>query len=154
VSNFAHQLDEAGADGLVLFNRFYQPDIDVDALEAVPSLHLSDSSELLLRIRWLAILFGQVKGSLAVSGGVHTGLDAVKAVMAGASGVQMVSRLLQDGPQQLRTVLDDMKHWMEEHEYESLDQMRGSMSLQRSPDPAAFERGNYMRILRSWKVSV
>ncbi len=88
-----------------------------------------------------------------MSGGVHTGLDAVKAVMAGASGVQMVSRLLQDGPQQLRTVLDDMKHWMEEHEYESLEQMRGSMSLQHSPDPAAFERGNYMRILRSWKVS-
>ncbi len=153
VANFAQQLDEAGADAIVVFNRFYQPDIDVDALEAVPSLHLSDSSELLLRIRWLAILFGQVKGSLAVSGGVHTGLDAVKAVMAGASGVQMVSRLLQDGPQQLRTVLDDMKRWMEEHEYESLDQMRGSMSLQRSPDPAAFERGNYMRILRSWKVS-
>jgi dihydroorotate dehydrogenase (fumarate) len=153
VANFVHRLDEAGADGIVVFNRFYQPDIDVDALEAVPSLHLSDSSELLLRIRWLAILFGRTKASLAASGGVHTGLDAVKAVMAGASAVQMVSRLLEDGPQQLRTVLDNMTHWMEEHEYESLEQMRGSMSLQRSPDPAAFERGNYMRILRSWKVS-
>jgi dihydroorotate dehydrogenase (fumarate) len=153
VANFAHRLDEAGANGIVAFNRFYQPDIDVDALEAVPSLHLSDSSELLLRIRWLAILHGQVKCSLAVSGGVHTGLDAVKAVMAGASAVQMVSRLLESGPQQLRTVLDNMTRWMEEHEYESLEQMRGSMSLQRSPDPAAFERGNYMRILRSWKVN-
>jgi dihydroorotate dehydrogenase (fumarate) len=154
VANFAHELDEAGADGIVVFNRFYQPDIDVDALEVVPSLHLSDSSELLLRIRWLAILYGQVKATLAVSGGVHTGMDAVKSVMAGASAVQMVSRLLEDGPQQLRIVLDDMKRWMEEHEYESLAQMRGSMSLQRSPDPAAFERGNYMRVLRSWKVSV
>ena len=152
VANLAHQLDEAGADGLVLFNRFYQPDIDVEALEAVPSLHLSESSELLLRLRWLAILDGQVKASMAVSGGVHTGLDAVKAVMAGASAVQMVSRLLQDGPQQLATVLASTKRWMEEHEYESLAQMRGSMSLQKSPDPGAFERGNYMKILRSWSV--
>jgi dihydroorotate dehydrogenase (fumarate) len=154
VANLAHRLDEAGAAGLVVFNRFYQPDIDVEALEAVPSLHLSDPTELLLRIRWLAILYGQVKASLAVSGGVHTGLDAVKAVMAGASGVQVVSRLLEDGPQQLRTILDDMKHWMELHEYESVAQMRGSMSLQKSPDAGAFERGNYMRVLRSWKVSV
>lgn len=152
LANLAQQLDGVGADGLVLFNRFYQPDIDVEALEAVPSLHLSDSSELLLRIRWLAILHGQVKASLAVSGGVHTGLDAVKAVMAGASAVQMVSKLLAEGPQQLRTVLDAMKRWMEEHEYESLAQMRGSMSLQKSPDPGAFERGNYMRVLRSWTV--
>lgn len=152
VANVASQLDQAGADGLVLFNRFYQPDIDVEALEAVPSLHLSDSSELLLRIRWLAILYGQVKATLAVSGGVHTALDAIKAVMAGASGVQMVSRLLEDGPQQLRTILDGMTRWMEEHNYESLAQMRGSMSLRKSPDPAAFERGNYMRVLRSWTV--
>jgi dihydroorotate dehydrogenase (fumarate) len=152
-ANLAGQLDEAGADGLVIFNRFYQPDIDVEALEAVPSLHLSDSSELLLRIRWLAILHGQVKASLAVSGGVHTGMDAVKAIMAGARGVQIVSRLLEDGPHQLRIILDNMKRWMEEHEYESVEQMRGSMSLQKSPDPGAFERGNYMRVLRSWKVS-
>jgi dihydroorotate dehydrogenase (fumarate) len=153
LSHLAHQLDEAGADGLILFNRFYQPDIDVEALEAVPSLHLSDSTELLLRIRWLAILCGQVKATLAVSGGVHTGLDAVKAIMAGASGVQVVSRLLEDGPQRLLTILQALKHWMEEHDYESLEQMRGSMSLRKSPDPAAFERGNYMRILRSWKVN-
>jgi dihydroorotate dehydrogenase (fumarate) len=151
VAHLAHQLDEAGADGLVLFNRFYQPDIDVEALEAVPSLHLSDSSELLLRLHWLAILSGQVKATMAASGGVHTGLDAVKAVMAGASAVQVVSRLLEDGPQRLLTIFQAMKHWMEEHDYESLAQMRGSMSLSKSPNPAAFERGNYMKILRSWK---
>jgi len=152
VTHLAHQLDGAGVDGLVLFNRFYQPDIDVEALEAVPSLHLSDSSELLLRLHWLAILCGQVKASLAATGGVHTGLDAIKAVMAGASAVQVVSRLLEDGPDRLLTIFQGMKHWMEEHDYESLEQMRGSMSLQKSPDPAAFERGNYMKVLRSWKV--
>jgi dihydroorotate dehydrogenase (fumarate) len=151
VAHLASQLDQAGADGLVLFNRFYQPDIDVEALEAVPSLHLSDSSELLLRIHWLAILSGQVKATMAASGGVHTGLDAVKAVMAGASAVQVVSRLLEEGPQRLLTILQAMKHWMEEHDYESLDQMRGSMSLAKSPNPEAFERGNYMKILRSWQ---
>lgn len=150
--NLAHQLDEAGADGLVLFNRFYQPDIDIEALEAVPSLHLSDASELLLRLRWLAILHGQVRASLAVSGGVHTALDAVKAVMAGAGAVQVVSRLLEGGPQQVRTILEGLSQWMDEHEYESLAQMCGSMSLRKSPDPGAFERGNYMRILRSWSV--
>jgi dihydroorotate dehydrogenase (fumarate) len=153
VAHLARQLDEAGADGLVLFNRFYQPDIDVEALEAVPSLHLSDSSELLLRIHWLAILYGQVKATMAASGGVHTGVDAVKAIMAGASAVQVVSRLLEDGPERLLTIFQGLKHWMEEHDYESLDQMRGSMSLRKSPDPAAFERGNYMKVLRSWKVS-
>ena len=151
VAHLAQQLDGAGADGLVLFNRFYQPDIDVEALEAVPSLHLSDSSELLLRLHWLAILSGQVKATMAASGGVHTGLDAVKAVMAGASAVQVVSRLLEDGPQRLLTIFQAMKHWMEEHDYESLEQMRGSMSLRKSPDPSAFERGNYMKVLRSWK---
>jgi dihydroorotate dehydrogenase (fumarate) len=151
--HLARELDAAGADGLILFNRFYQPDIDIEALEAVPSLHLSDSSELLLRIHWLAILFGQVKASLGASGGVHTGVDAVKAVMAGASAVQVVSRLLEDGPERLLTLLQGLKHWMEEHDYESLEQMRGSMSLQKSPDPAAFERGNYMKVLRSWRVT-
>ena len=151
--HLARQLDLAGADGLILFNRFYQPDIDVEALEAVPSLHLSDSSELLLRLRWLAILCTHVKASLAASGGIHTGLDAVKAVIAGASAVQVVSRLLEDGPQRLLTLYQGLRHWMEEHDYESLEQMRGSMSLRKSPDPGAFERGNYVRILRSWKVN-
>jgi dihydroorotate dehydrogenase (fumarate) len=151
--HLARALDEAGADGLVLFNRFYQPDIDVEALEATPSLHLSDSSELLLRLRWLAILSGQVKAALAASGGVHTALDAVKAVMTGASAVQVVSRLLQDGPQQLQIIVGGLRDWLQSHEYESLEQMRGSMSLRTSPDPSAFERGNYMKILRSWRVA-
>lgn len=152
VSSLATQLDDAGVDGLVLFNRFYQPDIDVEALEVAPRLRLSDPSELLLRVRWLAILSGRVKASLACSGGVHSGLDAVKAVMAGASGVQLVSTLLHHGPGQLRKTREEMVRWMEDHEYESVQQMLGSMSLLRCPDPAAFERANYTRILQTWRV--
>ena len=151
LAHLAKQLDEAGADGLVLFNRFYQPDLDVEELEVVPSLKLSDSSELLLRLRWLAILSGHVKTSLACSGGVHTPLDAVKAVMAGAHAVQVVSALLQRGPAYLATIRDGMASWMEEHEYASIEQMRGSLSHQNSPNPQALERANYMRILQGWK---
>jgi len=151
MSSLAARIDAAGADGLVLFNRFYQPDIDVEVLEVVPSLRLSDSSELLLRLRWLAILSGRVRASLAVSGGIQTHIDAIKAVMAGAHAVQTVSELLRHGPDRLRSLRMSMIAWMEEHEYESLAQMRGSMSLQRCPDPAAFERANYMRILQSWR---
>lgn len=151
LAHFAAELEEAGADGLVLFNRFYQPDIDTERLEAEPSLQLSDSSELLLRLRWLAILSGQRKVALASSGGAHTALDVVKAIMAGASSVQMVSALLRHGPGRLRVVIDELRRWMEEHDYVSVSQMRGSMNLARCPDPAAFERGNYMRILQSWK---
>ncbi len=153
-SSLAHLASSSttrGADGLVLFNRFYQPDIDVEELEVVPSLKLSDSSELLLRLRWLAILSGHVKGSLACTGGVHTPLDAVKAVMAGAHAVQVVSALLQRGPAYLATLRDGMASWMEEHEYASLEQMQGSMSHQNSPNPQALERANYMRILQGWK---
>ncbi len=152
IANIAKRLDEARMDGLVLFNRFYQPDIDVEALEVAPRLRLSDPSELLLRVRWLAILSGRVKASLACSGGVHSGLDAVKAVMAGASGVQLVSTLLHHGPGQLRKTREEMVRWMEDHEYESVQQMLGSMSLLRCPDPAAFERANYTRILQTWRV--
>jgi dihydroorotate dehydrogenase (fumarate) len=148
--HLAAQLDRIGADGLILFNRFYQPDIDPLTLETVPQLHLSDSSELLLRLRWLAILYGRLRGSLAVSGGVHEPIDAVKAIMAGATGVQVVSALLKRGPAHLRQLVSGFEAWADEHEYESLDQMRGSMSLARCPDPAAFERGNYVRILQSW----
>ena len=148
--HLAAQLDRIGADGLVLFNRFYQPDIDPLTLETVPQLHLSDSSELLMRLRWLAILYGRLRGSLAVSGGVHQPIDAVKAIMAGATGVQIVSALLQRGPAYLRHIVAGFQQWADEHEYESLDQMRGSMSLARCPDPASFERGNYVRILQSW----
>jgi len=145
--NFARRLEAVGADGLVIFNRFYQPDIDVEELEVVPRLRLSDSSELLLRLRWLAILSGRVGLCLGVTGGVQTAVDAVKAVMAGADGVQMVSALLENGPEYLGKVRDEMASWMEKHGYESVEQMRGSMNLLRSPDPASFERANYTRVL-------
>ena len=148
--HLASRLVEAGATGLVLFNRFYQPDIDPVELEAVPSLQLSDSSELLLRLRWLAILHGRVEASLAATGGIHGHLDAVKALMAGADVVQLTSALLRSGPAAIGTVRAALAEWLEEMEYESLDQLRGSMSLRRSPDPAAFTRGNYAKILQSW----
>ncbi|MGE5047116.1 MAG: dihydroorotate dehydrogenase-like protein [Deltaproteobacteria bacterium] len=150
--HFVRRLEEAGADGLVLFNRFYQPDIDVENLEAEPTLQLSDPSELLLRLRWLAIVAPAVGIPLAASGGVHSGMDAIKAVMAGASAVQVVSALIKKGPEHLKTMRAEMERWMEEHEYESLRQMLGSMSLAHCPDPNAFSRANYMRILQSWRV--
>jgi len=150
--HFVRQLEATGADGIILFNRFYQPDIDAENLEAEPRLHLSDPSELLLRLRWLAIVAPSVKIPLAISGGVHSGLDAIKSVMAGASAVQVVSALLRKGPEHLRTLRVEMPRWMQEHEYQSLEQMRGSMSLARCPDPNAFSRANYMRILQSWRV--
>ncbi len=152
LAHLAGQLDELGVDGLVLFNRFYQPDLDVEALEVVPHLQLSDSQELLLRLRWLAILSGHVRASLAASGGVHDWLDALKAVMAGAHAVQMVSALLRHGPERLRDVREGLARWLEEHEYESLAQAQGSLSLQRCPDPQAFERANYLRVLQSWRI--
>jgi dihydroorotate dehydrogenase (fumarate) len=151
-ANLARKLDDAGADGLVIFNRFYQPDIDVEALDVLPTVRLSDSGDLLLRLRWLAVLSGRVRASLAVTGGVHTSLDAIKAVMAGAHAVQMVSALLRRGPEHLRRVREEMAQWLEEHGYESLRQMQGSMSLARSGNPAALERSNYMRVLQSWRV--
>jgi dihydroorotate dehydrogenase (fumarate) len=150
LAGFACRLAERGADGLVLFNRFYQPDIDVETLEVAPTLRLSDSSELLLRLRWLAILSGRIKASLAVTGGVHNSLDAVKALMAGADAVQLVSTLLRHGPEQLTNLRRDLALWLEEHEYDSLAQMKGSMSLLRSPAPGAHERADYMTILQSW----
>jgi dihydroorotate dehydrogenase (fumarate) len=153
LAHFARRLEDAGAAGLVLFNRFYQPDIDIETLDVVPSLRLSDSSELLLRLRWLAVLSGRMRGSLAVSGGVHTPADAIKAIMAGADAVQMVSALLHHGPHRLAVVREGVVRWMEEHGYESLHQMRGSMNLTRCPDPAALERSNYMRVLQSWDSS-
>ena len=151
VAHIATRLQMLGADGLVLFNRFYQPDLDLERLEAAPKLQLSDSSELLLRLRWLAILSGSVDASLAVSGGVHTSQDALKAVMAGADAVQVVSALLRYGPAYLQVIREGMANWLEEHEYDSLRQLHRSMSLQRCPDPQAFERGNYVRILQSWR---
>ncbi len=153
VSHLAAQLDALGVDGIVAFNRFYQPDIDLQDLSVVPSLALSTSADLLLRLRWLAILSGRVKASLAVSGGVHTSGDALKAVMAGASGVQVVSSLLRNGPEHIKTIVDGMRQWLEEHEYESLAQAHASMSLERSPNAAAFERANYMRVLQTYQIA-
>lgn len=150
-ARLARRLDEAGADGLVVFNRFYQPDIDLEQLEVVPKLSLSGPTELLPRLRWLAILSGRVRASLAVTGGVHDAEGALKSVMAGAHAVQMVSALLREGPEVLRRVRDDLERWLVEHEYDSLKQAQGSMSLERCPDPSAFERGNYMRVLQSWR---
>ena len=135
-ANFARRLDDAGPAGLVLFNRFWQPGIDVEELEVRRELHLSDSSELPLRLRWLAILSGNVRASLAVTGGVHTVLDVVQAVMAGAHAVQMVSALLHHGPEHLAVLRRGLVQWLEEHEYGSLREMRGSMSMRSCPDPA------------------
>ncbi len=150
LSHFAAQLCAAGADGLVLFNRFYQPDIDVNALEVRRTLHLSDSSELPLRLRWLAILSSQVPASLAATGGLHEPLDAVRALMAGAHAVQLVSALLRHGPRHLTTILRGVEAWMAEKEYPSIDALRGSMSLKTCPDPSAYERANYMLMLQGW----
>jgi dihydroorotate dehydrogenase (fumarate) len=149
ISNFAKQLDELDVNALVLFNRFYQPDIDIEELQAV-RVNLSSPADLLLRLRWLALLHGKLRASLAATGGVHSATDAIKAVMAGADAIQMVSALLQRGPAYLKEVREGMALWLEEHAYDSLAQMRGSMSLARCADPKAYERANYMRLLQSW----
>ena len=152
-ANFAHQLVGAGANGLVLFNRFYQPDFDIEDLEVVPTLSLSSPYELLLRLHWTAVLYGRVKADLAVTGGVHSGHDALKAMMAGANVAMLSSALLKKGIPHLGTVRQEMLTWMEEHEYESVKQMRGSLSQKAVPNPAAFERGNYIRVLSSYALT-
>jgi dihydroorotate dehydrogenase (fumarate) len=149
--HFARRLDEAGANGLVLFNRFYQPDIDPESLDMERHLFLSSSSELPLRLQWLALLRGRVRASLAVTGGVQGALDAVKALMAGADAVQMVSALLRSGPEYLKRVRQETIAWMQDHEYESLAQLRGSMSLESCPDAGVYQRANYMLMLQSWQ---
>ncbi len=154
LASFARSLEEAGVDGLVLFNRFYQADVDPEELEAVRTLQLSDSSELLLRLRWLAILSARLELSLACSGGVHTATDAIKATLCGAAAVQVVSALLRNGPDHLTTLRDDTEAWLVEHEYETLAQMRGSMNLERCPDAEAYERANYMHILQGYPGSL
>jgi dihydroorotate dehydrogenase (fumarate) len=153
---FAHtagRLDRAGADGLVLFNRFYQPDIDIDALTAGPSLELSRSSELRLRLRWLAILHGRIRPSLAVTGGVETWMDGVKAILAGAHVVQMVSALLRHGPGHLAVMTENLAAWMERNHMSTVNEMRGRVSLRTSADPGNFERANYIRTLHRWQRS-
>jgi dihydroorotate dehydrogenase (fumarate) len=152
MAHVAREIDRAGADGLVLFNRFYQPDIDAEGLTVARTLQLSDSSELLLRLHWMAILSGRVRASLAVTGGVHTALDVVKATMAGAHATQMVSALLTHGPLRVRTVLEDLVAWLQEHDWNSLSEMRGNMNLLKVPDPDAYERANYMLMLQGWRV--
>jgi dihydroorotate dehydrogenase (fumarate) len=148
--NFASRLVKAGANGLVLFNRFMQPDIDVETLEVTPNLHLSTSEELRLPLRWVAILFGRLQADLALTSGVHTGVDVIKAMMAGANVTMLASALIQKGPARLNTLLGEVTNWMEEYEYDSITQMRGSMSQKAVDDPSAFERANYMKALTSF----
>jgi dihydroorotate dehydrogenase (fumarate) len=150
IPNFAAALATTGIRGLVVFNRFYQADIDPIALETVRTLHLSTADELLLRLRWLAILSPITKLSLAVSGGVHDAWGAVRAVMAGAHVVQCVSALLRHGPPQLREIIDGLGRFLDEHDYSSLAMMNGNMNLARCPDPHAYERADYIQLLRSW----
>jgi dihydroorotate dehydrogenase (fumarate) len=150
--HFAKQLDARGAAGVVMFNRFYQPDINIEELEASPYLELSNSTELRQRLRWIAIIHGHIKADIALSGGVHSFEDIIKGIMVGANVVQIVSSLLKYGPEHLAVLLADLTRWMEAHEYESIDQMRGSMSLGHCPDPSVYERANYLRVLQLWKV--
>ena len=148
--NFARRLAGAGANGLVLFNRFYQPDFDLEELEVVPNLVLSNSVEMRLPLRWIAILYGRVTVDFAMTGGVHTGNDVLKAAMAGASVTNIASEFLQKGPGRVAEILNEITSWMEEHEYVSIQQMKGSMSQQAVAEPAAFERANYMKVLSSY----
>ena len=149
--NFARRLVEAGADGLVLFNRFYQPDFDLDELEVRRSLELSDSRDLLLPLRWISILYGKVEADFALTSGVHSAHDILKAMMAGARVAMTASTVLLHGYERISSILTDLGTWMEEHEYESIKQMQGSMSQQSVAEPAAFERSNYIQILSEFR---
>lgn len=150
--HFVTALEAAGARGVVLFNRFYQPDFNLEDLDITPQLRLSDPSELLLRLRWLAVLSPHVRASLAASGGVHASTDVVKSLLAGANVVQLVSVILRHGPRVISVLLEGLRGWLEEHGYENIEQLRGALNLRRCPDPAAYERANYIRILQSWRV--
>jgi dihydroorotate dehydrogenase (fumarate) len=152
MANLAKHLDDAGADALVFFNRFYQPDLDIESLEIIPSLALSSSQELLLRLHWTAILFGNISANLAVTGGVHTAQDVLKSMMAGAHVAMMTSALIRNGIEHASRVMAEVSQWMEDHEYESIRQMRGSMSRRSVPNPSAYERGNYIRVLSSYTL--
>ena len=152
MSNMAKRLDEAGADALVLFNRFYQPDFDLDNLNVVPNLMLSSSWEMRLPLRWTAILYGHIKASLAATSGIHTHLDVIKVIMAGSDVAMIASEFLQKGIGRTKELLEGMKRWMEENEYSSVKMMKGSMSQKSVAEPAAFERANYMKMLQSYKT--
>lgn len=151
MAHMAQQLEKAGADALVLFNRFYQPDFDLENLEVVPRLVLSTSEELRLPLRWVAILYGRISTDFAITGGVHAYQDVLKALMAGASVAMMTSELLQNSIQRIREIFVEMQKWMTEHDYESVKQMIGSMSQQYVIEPAAFERANYMKTLAAYR---
>lgn len=151
-AHFAKEVEGTGAKGLVLFNRFYQPDIDLETLEYVPTLSLSRPYEALLRIHWIALLYGRVGLELALTGGVHSGLEAAKGILAGAQVVMLTSAVLQRGPGHFRTVLGELKAFMEEKGYESLEEMRGVMSYQKVAEPAALERANYLKVLGSYRL--
>jgi dihydroorotate dehydrogenase (fumarate) len=150
MSYMAKKFDEVGADALVLFNRFYQPDIDLENLEVVPNLVLSTSESRRLPLRWIAILYGKIKADLAATTGIHTAEDVLKMIMVGADVTQLCATLLQNGLDRIKDILDGMTQWMEEHEYESVKQMKGSMSHKSVAEPAAYERANYMKMLKSY----
>jgi dihydroorotate dehydrogenase (fumarate) len=150
--HMAARLSRAGAEGLVLFNRFTQPDFDLDAMEVVPRVRLSTPDELLLRLRWIAILHGRLPLSLAATGGIHNGEDALKALLAGADVAMLCSALLRHGIDHLQVVEAEMRRWMEEREYASVEQLKGSMSQRSCPDPTAFERASYMKALTGYHV--
>jgi len=151
VGNLVHRLDRVGASAVVIFNRFYQPDIDVEKMETVVDARLSTSDELLLRLRWLAILHGRVRLSLIASGGVAMAEDGIKAILAGADAVQVVSAVLRHGPQYLETLRDGLEAWMQRKGFTTLDEVRGRLSLKDVLDPSGFERAHYLRTLQSWK---
>src|SRR5829696_311442 len=150
-ANMASRLADHGADGLVLFNRFYQPDFDLENLEVAPRLVLSNSDDLRLPLRWVAILYGRLSVDLAITSGIHTSQDVIKGLMAGAKVTMMASELLQNGVRRISQVLNELVTWLKEHEYESVTQMIGAMSQQHCPEPAAFERANYMKMLQSYR---
>ncbi len=151
LGHMARRLDNAGANGLILFNRFYQPDINLDALEVVPNVILSTPHALRLPMRWIAILSGNVRASLAATSGIHTAEDVVKMLLVGAHATMMCSALLKNGPEYIGQVLQSLEQWMAEHEYVSVEQLRGSMNQRSIADPSAFERANYMKALHSYK---
>lgn len=150
-ANFMSRLDQAGADALVIFNRFYQPDIDLEDLQIKPDLVLSHPDELRLRLRWAAVLSPLLEADLAITGGVYTAEDVIKSMMVGAKVAMMTSAVLKNGSTYFKTVLDEIAQWMEKHEYESIQQMQGSLNYSNVTDPAAYERANYMKILGSWR---
>ncbi len=151
IPHVVRRLEELGADGVVLFNRFYQPDLNIEDLSVEPRLYLSTSAELLLRLRWMAILYGRYGLSLGLSGGIHHVQDAVKGIMAGADTLQVVSLLLRQGPNALAELIKGFAGWMVDHEYSDISEMRGCLSSRNCPDPSEFERANYLRILQLWK---